>query len=136
MTRGAVEIRVGLGSCGMASGAEPVRDALERAAKQAGANGIVKTVGCNGMCHREPLVEVVEVDGAVALYGNVTAETARQIAQRRADNCFLEIEDLQRAQKLTDQQLRTRWKPAFLQLLRQYHPSHREIFRDDLLCYY
>ena len=82
MKRGAVEIRVGLGSCGMASGAEPVRDALERAAKQAGANGIVKTVGCNGMCHREPLVEVVEVDGAVALYGNVTAETARQIARR------------------------------------------------------
>jgi len=82
MKRGAVEIRVGLGSCGMASGAEPVRDALERAAKQAGANGIVKTVGCNGMCHREPLVEVVEADGAVALYGNVTAETARQIARR------------------------------------------------------
>ena len=82
MKRGAVEIRVGLGSCGVASGAEPVRDALERAAKVAGANGIVKTVGCNGMCHREPLVEVVKADGGVALYGNVTAETARQIARR------------------------------------------------------
>ena len=82
MRRVAVEIRVGLGSCGVASGAEPVRDALERAAKEAGANGIVKTVGCNGMCHREPLVEVVESDGAVALYGNVTAETAQQIARR------------------------------------------------------
>ena len=32
MKRGAVEIRIGLGSCGVASGAEPVRDALERAA--------------------------------------------------------------------------------------------------------
>jgi len=82
MKRGALEIRVGLGSCGVASGAEPVRDALERAAKEAGANGVVKTVGCNGMCHREPLVEVVSADGAVALYGNVTAETARQIARR------------------------------------------------------
>jgi len=82
MKRGAVEIRVGLGSCGVASGAEPVRDALERAASEAGAGGIVKTVGCNGMCHREPLVEVVKADGGVALYGNVTAETARQIARR------------------------------------------------------
>lgn len=82
MKCGALEIRVGLGSCGVASGAEPVRDALERAAKEAGANGVVKTVGCNGMCHREPLVEVVSADGAVALYGNVTAETARQIARR------------------------------------------------------
>jgi len=79
--RSAIEIRVGLGSCGVASGAEPVRDALERVAKEAGANGIVKTVGCNGMCHREPLVEVVSEEGAVALYGNVTAETARQIAR-------------------------------------------------------
>ena len=59
-----------------------MRDALERAAKEAGANGIVKTVGCNGMCHREPLVEVVEPDGHVALYGNVTAETARRIVRR------------------------------------------------------
>jgi NADH-quinone oxidoreductase subunit F len=80
--RGAIEIRVGLGSCGVASGAEPVRDTLERAAKEAGANGIVKTVGCNGMCHREPLVEVVEPDGQVALYGNVNVETAQRIARR------------------------------------------------------
>jgi len=82
MKRGAVEIRVGLGSCGVASGAEPVRDALEQAAREAGANGIVKTVGCNGMCHREPLVEVLSAEGAVALYGNVTAKTAQQIARR------------------------------------------------------
>jgi NADH-quinone oxidoreductase subunit F len=82
MKRGAVEIRIGLGSCGVASGGEPVRDALARAAREAGANGVIKTVGCNGMCHREPLVEVVEADGQVALYGNVTAESARGIARR------------------------------------------------------
>jgi len=52
--KAAVEIRVGLGSCGVASGGEPVRDALLAMAAQAGANGVVKTVGCNGMCHREP----------------------------------------------------------------------------------
>jgi NADH-quinone oxidoreductase subunit F len=82
MKRGAVEIRIGLGSCGVASGGEPVRDALEREASEAGANGVIKTVGCNGMCHREPLVEVVEPDGPTALYGNVTVETARRIARR------------------------------------------------------
>jgi NADH-quinone oxidoreductase subunit F len=82
MKRGAVEIRIGLGSCGVASGGVLVRDALERAASEAGASGVVKAVGCNGMCHREPLVEVVGADGQAALYGNVTAETARGIAQR------------------------------------------------------
>jgi NADH-quinone oxidoreductase subunit F len=72
------EIRVGVGSCGIASGAEAVRDALKRAAGGA----IVKSVGCNGMCHREPMVEVVERGGRSALYGNVTPETARLIARR------------------------------------------------------
>ena len=76
MSRGPVEIRIGLGSCGIAAGAEPVRDALVRA------GATVKTVGCNGMCHREPLVEVVGPDGRVATYSNVTPEMARRIVRR------------------------------------------------------
>jgi (2Fe-2S) ferredoxin len=76
MKRGPVEIRIGLGSCGIASGGEAVRDALVKA------GATVKTVGCNGMCYREPLVEVVEADGRVATYGNVTPEMARGIVRR------------------------------------------------------
>ena len=76
MKRAPVEIRIGLGSCGIAAGAEPVRDALVRA------GATVKTVGCNGMCHREPLVEVVGPDGRVATYSNVTPEMARRIVRR------------------------------------------------------
>lgn len=79
--KAAVEIRVGMGSCGVASGAEPVRDALLAAAGQAGADGVVKAVGCNGMCYREPMVEVVTPDGRTTLYGNVSPETARAIAR-------------------------------------------------------
>jgi NADH-quinone oxidoreductase subunit F len=75
----AVEFRIGLGSCGVASGGEPVRVALEQAA---GARAIVKTVGCNGMCYCEPMVEVVEPGGRGTLYGNVTAETAHRIVRR------------------------------------------------------
>jgi NADH-quinone oxidoreductase subunit F len=76
MKRGAVEIRIGLGSCGVASGGEAVRDALVRA------GATVKTVGCNGMCYREPLVEVVGPDGRVVTYSNVTPEMARSILRR------------------------------------------------------
>jgi NADH-quinone oxidoreductase subunit F len=79
--KAAAEIRVGLGSCGVASGAEPVRDALLSIAEQSGAKNVVKAVGCNGMCHREPMVEVVSPDGRTTLYGNVTPETARAIAR-------------------------------------------------------
>ena len=77
----AAEIRVGLGSCGVASGGEAVRDALLAEAARAGAAGIVKTAGCNGMCHCEPLVEAVGEDGQSILYAHVTAETARAIAR-------------------------------------------------------
>jgi NADH-quinone oxidoreductase subunit F len=84
MSGKSVEIRIGLGSCGIASGAEAVRAAVEEEARQADAVAVVKAVGCNGMCHREPLVEVVEAGGAGALYGNVTAEAARSIVRRHA----------------------------------------------------
>jgi NADH-quinone oxidoreductase subunit F len=76
MKRRPVEIRIGLGSCGIASGGEAVRNALMRA------GATVKTVGCNGMCYREPLVEVVEANGRVATYGNVTPEMARNIVRK------------------------------------------------------
>ncbi len=77
-----VEIRIGLGSCGIASGGQAVREALEEHAHQAGADGTVKVVGCNGMCHREPLVEVVDGDGYRTIYGDVSPEWARKIVAR------------------------------------------------------
>ncbi len=89
MKHAAVEIRIGLGSCGVASGGEPVRTALEQAAQRAGANGIVKTVGCNGMCHCEPMVEVVEPGGRTTLYGNVDADTAQRIVRKHLRPAWL-----------------------------------------------
>ncbi len=86
MTQSAVEIRIGLGSCGVASGGEPVRTALRQAA---GARATVKTVGCNGMCHCEPMVEVVEPGGRVTLYGNVTAESAHRIVRKHLRPAWL-----------------------------------------------
>jgi hypothetical protein len=61
---------------------------------------------------------------------------AEGIGYRRVDNCFLELQDLPRAQELYDQQLKTPWKSVFLKLLQQVHPAHREIFRDHPLPYY
>lgn len=75
----AVEIRVGLGSCGIASGGEAVLTALQNAAERVGEQGLIKKVGCNGMCHQEPLVEVVEDSGRRTLYGNVSVANASSI---------------------------------------------------------
>jgi hypothetical protein len=61
---------------------------------------------------------------------------AAGIGYRRADNCFLELADPERAQALCDQQTKTGWKAAFLRLLREFHPSHAELFRTLPVEYY
>jgi NADH-quinone oxidoreductase subunit F len=75
-----VEIRIGLGSCGIASGALEVRTALENAVEEAGGGALVKVVGCAGLCHSEPLVEVIE-GHRHALYGNVVPSEAQKIVR-------------------------------------------------------
>jgi NADH:ubiquinone oxidoreductase subunit F (NADH-binding)/NADH:ubiquinone oxidoreductase subunit E/Pyruvate/2-oxoacid:ferredoxin oxidoreductase delta subunit len=75
-----VEIRIGLGSCGIASGAQQVRTALDDAVSSLGGGAAVKSVGCSGLCHREPLIEVIE-DGHHTLYGNVLPEDVRKVVR-------------------------------------------------------
>jgi hypothetical protein len=58
------------------------------------------------------------------------------IGYRQRDNCFLDVDDLRRAQELCDQQLRIRWKAVFQELLAQFHPAHVEIFRGLPVEYY
>ncbi|NQU45006.1 NAD(P)H-dependent oxidoreductase subunit E, partial [bacterium] len=79
---GAFEIRVGLNSCCIANGSRKVCDSLVEAAKATGRNVKVKPVGCTGMCHRVPLVELVGPDGAT-LYGDNNPRTARKIIRQR-----------------------------------------------------
>lgn len=76
-----VEFRVGLASCGIANGARPVHEAVERAVREAG-RGVAKAVGCGGLCHREPLLEVVDGLGRSAVYTHVTPEAVEAIVRR------------------------------------------------------
>ncbi|MCA1947451.1 MAG: (2Fe-2S) ferredoxin domain-containing protein, partial [Armatimonadetes bacterium] len=67
-------IAVGMGSCGLAAGADAVYRALEDGARERGLEIDVRRTGCLGACHAEPLVEV-QVEGVPkTLYGHVSAE--------------------------------------------------------------
>ncbi|MDW8310974.1 MAG: NAD(P)H-dependent oxidoreductase subunit E, partial [Verrucomicrobiales bacterium] len=79
---GAMEIHVGLGSCCMAKGSDRLFHALNEVAAASGANVVVKRVGCVGMCHRTPLVEVAEAGRPGMFYAGVTAEQAGALLQR------------------------------------------------------
>ncbi|WP_299577815.1 NAD(P)H-dependent oxidoreductase subunit E [uncultured Sunxiuqinia sp.] len=65
------EIRIGLGSCCVASGSEDVKKEIERTIEGTGINLQLKNVGCVGMCHQVPLVEVIDENKQSKLYAKV-----------------------------------------------------------------
>jgi NADH-quinone oxidoreductase subunit F len=79
---GLAEIRIGIGSCCIAGGSLDVRDALQTAVKEVGAEAVIKPVGCVGMCHQTPLIEVVSPSGEPVMYAKVKAKDAPRIVRR------------------------------------------------------
>ena len=73
------EIRIGLGSCCVASGSGDVQQALEKTLFDTGIHTHVKRVGCVGMCHRVPLLEVVPPKGKAVLYDKVKPDDVQNI---------------------------------------------------------
>jgi NADH-quinone oxidoreductase subunit F len=78
------EVRIGLGSCCVASGSEKIYHAMAEAVERAGAGSkaIIKPVGCIGMCHRTPLVELVTPDKKSHLYDRVDPQDAEAIVRK------------------------------------------------------
>jgi NADH:ubiquinone oxidoreductase subunit F (NADH-binding)/(2Fe-2S) ferredoxin len=72
-------IRVGMSTCGIAAGADPVFAALNAAVKDRSLDWRVRRTGCAGMCSMEPLVEVTLPGQPAVMFGGVTPEFATQI---------------------------------------------------------
>lgn len=73
-----MKIVVGQGSCGIAAGAEKVRQALLKE----DLNGAALTIaGCVGMCYLEPIVDIYEADKEVKRLVRVTEKDAAKIAE-------------------------------------------------------
>jgi len=62
--------------------------------------------------------------------------TRAKVRFRQQDNCFTWVEDVEKAQRLLDQQLDTRWVLELEQLVQQFHPTHETICRPLALSYY
>ncbi len=74
-----IRINVGMSTCGLAAGANPVYTAFKQAVAGLGVNAKVVNVGCIGACFAEPLVEIVSVDKPGVLYSNVNPDHAEKI---------------------------------------------------------
>ena len=78
-----VKVTVHMGTCGIASGAKEVMDALMSEIEQAGTSDVtVTTSGCMGLCSREPLVTVEILDQEPIKYEYVNPNKMRQIFKR------------------------------------------------------
>ena len=72
-------IRVGLASCGIASGGRKVYDAFRTQLHDKGVDVELKQTGCIGMCYNEPLVEVLSPQQERTFYGKVTPDMVDRI---------------------------------------------------------
>lgn len=74
-------IKVGMSTCGIAAGASKTYRALEDELVKQGQSVSLRTCGCLGMCHAEPLVEVCIEGLPRVVYCRVDEDCAREIVR-------------------------------------------------------
>ena len=85
-----MKIVVGLGTCGIAAGAEHTWHELEARTGNGGPKVELAKTGCVGMCYREPLVEVRMDDGRRFLYGGVGKDQVEPLLAAVAEGKVLD----------------------------------------------
>ncbi len=76
-------IVVGMATCGIASGARPVLNALSDAVQSKGLTDVsVVQTGCIGLCQFEPIIEVIEPGKEKVTYVKMTAEKALEVLEQ------------------------------------------------------
>ncbi|MEE9616217.1 MAG: (2Fe-2S) ferredoxin domain-containing protein [Anaerolineae bacterium] len=74
-------ITVGMGTCGISAGAREVMHAILAELEERNTDAHVTTVGCIGMCSREPLVDIQQGDEPRVTYGDVTPAMVPRIIE-------------------------------------------------------
>ena len=86
-TKDGVRIQVGMGTCGIASGAKPILSAfLEQIEIHELKNVVVTQVGCMGECAYEPMAELIDEEGQSFVYCNLTNAIVRDIVEKHIMN--------------------------------------------------
>lgn len=81
------KILIGMGTCGIAAGAQEVLDAINDELQVRKIDDVTITqTGCIGLCAKEPWVEVLMPGKTKVIYGNVDSSKARQIIAHHVVN--------------------------------------------------
>jgi len=73
------KVAVGMSTCGRASGAEEVLEAIKDEASSRGLDTIVTSTGCMGLCQREPLVDILRPGWPRIVYEQMDVKKSREI---------------------------------------------------------
>lgn len=73
------EVRIGMGSCCMASGSTDIHTAITQACHQLNIHVNIKSVGCVGVCKQVPIVDILDDKGKITRYPNVQADEIHEI---------------------------------------------------------
>ena len=78
-----IRIVVGMATCGIASGARPILNALAEEVQNRKLDKVVVTqTGCIGLCQYEPIVEVLESGKEKVTYIKMTTEKAMDVLEK------------------------------------------------------
>jgi len=81
-----VQIRVAMGTCGIASGAKQTMDFLIQELDKRNIPAVITQTGCMGYCFAEPTIEVTLSSKDPIVYGNVDAKKADDIIEKYIKN--------------------------------------------------
>ena len=95
------KISVGMATCGLATGAGKVYEALEKEVEKAKLSILLAQTGCIGFCQREPVVDIYEPGKPRVFYQGVTAERSVELVHQWLEGrvvedlllCKMESED-------------------------------------------
>ena len=80
-TQTGTRIIIGMGTCGIAAGAREVMHAILRELDLRKIEAHVETVGCVGMCAKEPLVDIEQAGKPRVTYGNLTRDKVSRLIE-------------------------------------------------------
>ena len=85
--KGGFRIQVGMGTCGIASGAKNVLQGfIKELSERNMTNVVVTQVGCMGECAYEPMVEVIDENGQSFVYCSINDRIITEIIESHLIN--------------------------------------------------
>lgn len=85
-TETGTKVIVGMGTCGIAAGARETMHAILEELKKREVEAHVTTVGCIGMCVKEPLVDIEQAGKPRVTYSNVHPDMVPRLIEEHLIN--------------------------------------------------